>query len=266
MMSASSLLFASAAVFCVVRFTDTHAAILGIVLLVIFGSISVLSFRSSLRLFDHVAVNSNGIWYVPRNGHSIFLAWQDIGTVVADDVQQRLLIGDAAGRTTIHVEYQLEDFQRLRGFVLSHTQARTRADKPPITTFHRTWINKLVFLFFSAPFLFLAWTVAGQGHWGASAIFVAVAGMLLLSIMQDPLRVGVESDAIVITYPGWKREIPFSQVTDISLTDENLRGNVFAAVAIRRFQGKPIKLYRFREGSLALYEALHAAWRTACSG
>jgi hypothetical protein len=120
MMLGSSVLFASAAVFCAVAFTARHQIVLGIVLLIPFGSMSVLSFRSSRRFSDHVAVNSNGIWYVPRKGPFIFLAWYDIGTVVADDVQQRLLIGDAAGRTTIRLEYQLAHFPELRKFVLVH--------------------------------------------------------------------------------------------------------------------------------------------------
>lgn len=258
-MSASALLFAAAAVVCAVAFTAKHQIVLGLVLLVPFGSFSVLSFRSSRRLFDHVAVNANGIWYVPRTEQPIFLAWHDIGTVVADDVQQRLLIVDAAGRTTIRLEYQLDQFPRLREFVLSHTPNRERANSHPITTFHRTWINKLVFVFFSGTLFLLAWAAAGQGQWGASVMFLVFATIVLLLITQDPLRVAVEPQGIAIAYPGWKREIPFSQVTDISLVNESFRGNVFAAVVIRRSQSKPIKLYRFREGSLALYEILNAA-------
>lgn len=265
MMLGSSLLLASATVFCAVSFTGKHEAVLGIVSVVLLSSVSVLSFRSSLRLFDHVAVNSDGIWYVPRNRQFIFLAWHDVGTVVAQDVQQRLLIVDAARRTTIRLEYQLAHFPRLREFVLSHAPARPSGDTRPIPTFHRTWINKLVFLFFSVPPLLVAWTAAGQRQWGASVMFVVFATALLFSITLDPLRVLVEPQAIVIAYPGWKRKIPFSQVTDISLADESFRGNLFAVVIIRKSQGKPIKLYRFREGSLALYETLNAAWRGAGS-
>lgn len=149
--------------------------------------------------------------------------------------------------------------------ILSHTSDRTRVDTTPITEFHRTWINKLVLLFFSAPLLVAAWTAEGRGQWAASVMLVVFATVLLLSTTLDPLRVLVEPQAVVITYPGWKRKIPFSQITDISLTDETFRGNVFAAVVICRSQGKPIKLYRFREGSLALYETLKAARRRAGS-
>lgn len=264
MMLGSSMLFASAAVLFAVTLSGKHQVVLGIALLVPFVAMSVLSFRTSLHLSDHVAVNSNGIWYVPRSGQFLFLAWHEVGTVVADDVQQRLRIVDANGRTTIRLEYQLENFPRLREFVLSHTTSG-RVDTHPITTFHRTWINKTVFLFFSVPMLLVAWMSAGRGQWGASLTFVVFAAILLLSITLDPLRVVVEPQGIVIEYPGWKRKIPFLQVTDISLKDENFRGNVFAVVVIRKSQGKPIKLYRFREGSLALHETLNTAWRRAGS-
>lgn len=264
-MLGSSVLFASAATFCAVAFNAKHQFVLGIVLLIPLGSISILSFRSSHRLFDHVAVNASGIWYVPRNGQFNFLAWNEVGTVVADDIQQRLLVVDAAGRTTIRLEYQLEHFPRLREFVLSHTPNRERADAHPITTFHRTRINKLVFAFFSVALLLIAWTAADRGQWGGSVMLVVFATLQLLLIALDPSRVMVGAQAIVIAYPGWKRQILFSRVTDISLTDESYRGNVFAAVVIRKSQGRPIKLYRFSEGSLALFETLNAAWRMSGS-
>ena len=265
-MSASALLFASAAVLSAAAFSAKHQIVSGLVLLIPFGSFSILSFRSARRLFDHVAVNANGIWYVPRMGQSTFLAWHDVGTVVADDVGQRLVIVDAAGRTTIRLEYQLQQFSRLREFVLSHSPNRERANSCPITTFHRTWINKLVFVLFSATLFLVAWIAGGQGQWGASAIFAVFATTVLLLITLDPVRVMVEPQGIVIAYPGWKREIPFSQITDISLVNEKYRGNVFAAVVIRRSQGKPIKLYRFQEGSLALHQTLKAAWNPGTDG
>jgi len=41
------------------------------------------------------------------------------------------------------------------------------------------------------------------------------------------------------------------------------KGNVWAAVIINRQNGKPIKLFRFREGSIALRDALQSAWKAA---
>jgi len=57
----------------------------------------------------------------------------------------------------------------------------------------------------------------------------------------------------------WKRDIPFSDIGSVTLGDEFDRGNVWAVVTIVLTLGKPIKLYRFREGPLALADALKGA-------
>ena len=41
------------------------------------------------------------------------------------------------------------------------------------------------------------------------------------------------------------------------------KGNVWAAVIINRQNRKPVKLFRFREGSVALRDALQSAWKAA---
>ena len=68
----------------------------------------------------------------------------------------------------------------------------------------------------------------------------------------------------MITYPGWKQNIDFRTISGISLTDIAVgKGNVWAAVIINRQNDKPIKLFRFREGSIALRDALQSAWKAA---
>jgi hypothetical protein len=69
---------------------------------------------------------------------------------------------------------------------------------------------------------------------------------------------------VVIAYPGWRRTIDLHSITGISLKDiPDSKGNVWAAVIINRQNGKPIKLFRFREGSIALRDALQSAWHAA---
>lgn len=70
---------------------------------------------------DRIAVNSEGIWYLARNGPSSFMTWSNVATVKADDTMQRLILADASGTRIIRAEYQLENFAALREFILSHT-------------------------------------------------------------------------------------------------------------------------------------------------
>jgi hypothetical protein len=249
------------------RLTDPADASLAVVLpcIVVFGSFAALCLRSFDRLRDSVAVNSEGIWYLPRKREPMFMAWADVARVRVQDTQQRLVLFDATGCRRIRLEYQLEDFGRLRDFVLRHTKAM-RLREPTMDVFHRTWINKCVLLGGAVPFLLFAWLSFHQGQPGPSLFFVGFAGLLLVALTRDPTRVVITREAVVIEYPGWKRTIPFDAISAIVLTDQQDRGNVWAAVIIKRRQVGPLKLFRFREGSIALRDALDSAWRSAGKG
>jgi hypothetical protein len=249
------------------RLTDPAQASLAVVLpcAVVFGALGAWCLRSFGRLRDSVAVNSEGIWYLPRKGEPTFIAWGDVATVSAQDTQQRLVLRDETSRRCIRLEYQLKDFGQLRDFVLHHTEA-TRLHAPATGVFHRTWINKGILLGATVAFLSFAWLSLHQGQPVPSLFFVGFAGLFLVALARDPTRVVITREGVVIKYLGWKRTIPFDAISAITLTDVQDRGNVWAAVIIERRQSGPLKLFRFREGSIALRDALDSTWRSAGKG
>jgi hypothetical protein len=87
--------------------------------------------------------------------------------------------------------------------------------------------------------------------------------LILLAIRRDPSTVVITVEAVVIKYPGWGQTIPFNSIREIALHDVHLRGNTWAAVTMEKLEGRAIKLFRFREGSVALHHALHSAWCSA---
>jgi hypothetical protein len=115
-------------------------------------------------------------------------------------------------------------------------------------------------------FLSFAWLSLHQGQPVPSLLFIGVAGLFLVALARDPTRVVITRETVVVKYLGWKRTIPFDTISGIVLADVQDRGNVWAAVIIERRQGGPLKLFRFREGSIALREALDSAWRSAGKG
>ncbi len=227
---------------------------------VVIASIAVLSVRSFGMLRDSVAVNGDGIWYLPRRGEPRFLAWNDVARVRADDVQQRLVLMDTTGMRTIRLEYQLENFGQLRTFVLQHTAPATHLDPSAREIFHRTWINKGILA--AGVLVVLALASLSIRDVGICSLFVAFAVVLMIGIVSDPTRVVLSDDALLIEYPGWHRAIAWKTITGIALGDMNQRGNVWAAVVIERQQRKPIRLFRFSEGSVALHDALVSGWRS----
>jgi hypothetical protein len=261
MMGGCSLLCCALVVFVLVAFDSGHdSRAMELLAVVGLGSFSALTLQSFRRLRDSVAANSDGIWYLPRNGEPTFIAWCNVASVKADDTQQRLVLCDATSGRSIRLEYQLANFGQLRELVLCHTAALTNLRANATNVFHRTWINKAVSLFFAAFLLLFAW-LSHQGQRGSSLFFIAFACLPLLAITQDPSRVEITREALVIEYPGGKRTIPFGAITRIALDDVPMHGNVWAAVVIERRQGKPIKLFRFCEGSVALHDTLQSAWR-----
>jgi hypothetical protein len=221
------------------------------------------AFRSSHRFRDTVAVNADGIWYLSRRrGESTYIAWSEVATVDAFDTQQRLLLRDASASRRIRLEYQLKDFSKLRDFVLSHATSCQKPNGPSPSLFHRTWIYKCILLC-GAGFCFLyAHFAEGQIVPAAIAIGFGVACLALLA--QDPTTVEITKAAVVIAYPGWKRTIDLRSITTISFKDiHDVKGNVWAAVIVNHPNGRPIKLLRFREGSVVLHNALKSAWNAA---
>jgi len=247
-----------------VAFDPVHdSRAIELLLVVGLGLFGALTLRSFGHLRDSVAANSDGIWYLPRNGEPTFIAWCNVASVKADDTQQRLVLSDATSGRIIRLEYQLTDFARLRELVLSHTAAPTQVHPGAANVFHRTWINKGILLSSTAFLLVCAWLSNHQGQPGPALLFIAFAGFPLWAIAQDPLRVKFTREAVVVEYPGWKQTIPFNSIHRIALNDVAMRGNVWAAVVIERREGKPIRLFRFREGSVALHDALLSAWQSA---
>lgn len=238
--------------------------------IVFFAAMTMLALRVSTRLRDRVAVGTDGIWYLPRKAEPTFLPWGDVARVEAHDTAQRLVLVDARDGTEVRLEYQLKGFSKLRDFVLDHVPSAARHPATLPSVFHRTWINKGIFLGFLAILLFVARLAWSQGQpMPALIITILFVVPLFVAIARDPMLVMITPNGVVIKYPGWKQTIPFSAVSRIVLSDVrgNARqrdlGNTWAAVTIERNRGKPIRLFRFREGSIALQEALRSAWISA---
>ncbi|MGD0832575.1 MAG: hypothetical protein ABR907_16705 [Terracidiphilus sp.] len=210
---------------------------------------------------DRVAVSSEGIWYLPKNRTSSFIAWSDVSVVKANDTMQRLIVTDASARRTIRAEYQLENFAALREFISSHTDELSRQATPVTRVFHRTWINKIVLTVFGLPFLILFVQCYREGVADGFYFGLALWAGTVILIALDPVTLTIDPESIQISYPLWSRSISFDSIIGIVLKDVSSRGNVWTAVVIERQQKRRVQLFRFREGSIVLKDALESAWR-----
>lgn len=233
----------------------------------IFFLAALLTLRSFLRLRYSVAVNDEGLWHSSAGRATTFIAWNDVKSVVAEDVQQRLVIAGKADGQKIRLDYQLKDFEKLRQFIRDQIQAKAHLTEPSVRSFHRTWINKVILLSFAATgALLVRWCLQG-GQRAPALCFGGMSLYLLLSVLfADPTRVTTSEEGVLIHYPMRKRVIPFSAIKAIELKDVRESGNAWAAVIIKTQSGRSVKFFRFREGSIAMQEALEEAWRLARGG
>jgi YD repeat-containing protein len=229
---------------------------------VFFALVAELNWRFLRGSRTRIAVNSQGIWR--RQGNSIaFLAWSDVASVRANDALQRLEIADGRDLTTIRVEYQIGNFESLRDYILSHSAQQAQLEKPG-SVFHVASGNKIIYGAIAAVLLFVAWM--SQHHSGQTLVVPLLLGVVLLFlVLREPTSVVIGHDAIAIHHLGFQRDISFDSIANVSIVDFRYRGNVWPAVVIVTVRGARIRLTRFREGSVALYEAITAAQRLAAA-
>ena len=212
---------------------------------------------------DRIAVSSGGIWYLRKNAPSTYMDWSDVAAVKANDTTQRLILADSSGRRTIRVEYQIERFAVLREFILSHKNALARQAPPGTGVFHRTWINKIILAIFGLPIWIMSAACYREGVAEGFYVTLVFGVCAVLAIAADPVSLTIGAEGLTIKYLLWSRSIPFASISGIALQDISSRGNVWAAVVIERKKKRKIRLYRFREGSLALKDALESAWHSS---
>ncbi len=222
--------------------------------------VAELNWRFIRRSRHRVAVNGEGIWSV-QGGRTAYLAWRNLAHARANDALQRLELSDASRSTEIDVEYQLKNFEGLRDFILSHTAESAQVQSPGMSTFYHDWDAKVVFASLAAALFYISWLIHRQGE-GREFLIPIVLGMVaLIRVLMDPVSLSISHDGIAIEYLSYQSRIPFNSVTGITLRDVRRRANVLAGVVIATQKGQRIRLSRFREGSVALYEALQRTWR-----
>lgn len=76
------------------------------------------------RSGDTIVVDDEGLRCDSPNAPSVAIPWAEVGSVVPQNVMQRLVVTDRTGSRRIHLEYHLERFGELRRTVLDRAGAR----------------------------------------------------------------------------------------------------------------------------------------------
>jgi YD repeat-containing protein len=224
---------------------------------VFFALVAELNWRFLRTSSARIAVNETGIWRRQGRGTD-FLSWNDVTSVRTNDTLQRLEITDRHDLTTIRVEYQVGNFERLRDYILSQTTQQAQLEKVGMNVFHAVSDNKMIYGAVAATLLFFAYL--SQHHSGHVLVVPLLLGVVLLFfVLREPTKVVIGHDGIAIHHIGYQSDIPFNSIANVSIVDVRFHGNVWPGVVITTIRGARTRLTRFREGSVAVYEAIQAA-------
>ena len=228
---------------------------------VFYALLTELNWRLLRRSFARIAVNSEGIWQ-RRGGSTAFIAWNDLASVHANDTQQRLELTDGRGVVSLSVGYQIGSFERLRAYILSRLNAQTQRERPGTSVFRHSSDNQIVYATVAALLLFFAWHMQHNLGFPFSVCLVAAVVMVFL-VLREPTTLAISHGGVTVHYLIYQSDIPFSSIAAVDFSDLRYRGNVWAGVRITTHRGARIRLSRFREGSVAIYEALQEARKAA---
>lgn len=234
--------------------------LLPILTMIVFGPLIWYGLRILRILDDYVQVDESGIWYVSPNQRRLFVQWRDIAAVRARDVLQRLELSDAYGRVVMKVEYQLENFERLRAVIYERTRAHLKNDSERHTFSKGRSLRVgygVAIVMFGAAALW-AWL---EGEPWAAGGFLGVTVYAVATFLFETQWLEVTPEGPVIASLVRRRVLPFESIAEISLRNVSEQyGNAVATVHLHLIDGKMLQLTGFQEGSLALYKALESAW------
>jgi hypothetical protein len=77
------------------------------------------------RSGDLIVVADDGLRCESPNAPPVFIPWNEVGSVVPQNVMQRIVVTDTSGTRRIHLEFHLQRFGELRRAVLERAVRRS---------------------------------------------------------------------------------------------------------------------------------------------
>ncbi len=201
-----------------------------------------------------VRVTEDGLQYECTGEMPVFLPWKSVASVRERPIWQRLEVVGQGGNPVIHVEYQVDDFERLRREILVQTRENTPVELP----LHIKGSSHLVNV------LSVIGLAAGLVAAGMTSPEFLIIGFFLLPLFALELwrmSVGVTADeeAVEVRYLFRKRRHAWRDIDDIVFDDTFNRGQRIARLALV-VGGKRIALGGLRGSATDNWMRLYSAW------
>lgn len=224
-----------------------------------FGLGALYSFRIVRRLPEAaVSVDEDGLWPTIKEKDAALVRWSSVVRLREREIMQRLEALDSSGKVVAKLEYQLQDFQRLRSIVLQ--RVKLERNQSTVTGVHQKsrWYH-----FFSIGsmigFALLGWYV------GQTEPLIGYAGMALVVVgiaweyWTMPFRLVVTPSALEIDRPYQRQRVPRERISRIEVEDELVRHAKLPRVTVHLIDGsESIRLKSLGLQAVELHQILQA--------
>jgi len=228
----------------------------------VFGFLLWYSLKVWKKSDDYITADGSGLTYVSPKGTQVFISWREIADVRSRDVLQRLEIYNVSGRKLMDLEYQLENFERLRAMIVENgclIQSSSARRKTFVRSVRFNIFFFVAFVFFSIMTL---WGLA-QRQLIIILIFAVGEAATIVAWLREVQKVVLYDAFFERRFLLWKRRTLYSDIEKVDINnvmDQYM--NSVANVIITLHTGKQIELVGFREGSLSLFNALDTALKS----
>ena len=205
-----------------------------------------------------ISLDEEGLWPSIHSRGTALVRWSTIARLRERPFLQRIEALDTTGNVLARLEYQLQNFERLRSIVLQRAQLQ-RVEVPMSGAFQKSWWHHVFSIGSMISFALLGWYVGSTqpvlGYLGMAG----VVGMIAWEYWVTPYALQIRRDALEVCLPGRRRNLPRQHIARVEIMDETVNHAKHPAVAVQLVgESKPIKLKSLGAPAIELHQALQA--------
>ncbi|MFH2044047.1 MAG: hypothetical protein ABIK92_02755 [Pseudomonadota bacterium] len=214
-------------------------------------------FRIKKQLpFRAISIDNDGIWPLHKEKKESLISWKSIANIKERPAMQRLDLIGQDGSLLLKIEYQLENFDRLRNLLIDRIDIKQYQYLPII--FSKKIIYHLFYFICILGLLSLGWHVGQKrpvfGYGAAAILAIGICYEYFTTIWC----LSIDHHELSYKYPLLSRHVQYRDVIKVNLSDTFVNGARLPEVYVDlKNDTKPIKLEKLGVDAVILYKTLN---------
>ncbi len=221
---------------------DLMALVTFIIILIIFA----VQAGSALGRVDSsdIALDDEGIWYRHLTKDAGLIMWARIARIDEQVALQCLNLLDNNGKILLRAEYQLKNFENFRKILLENVSSYEDKTLPNI--FAKSFSHHLQYILFAIGiFTSVAFSVQSKSPTFLNICILFIMAAILYEYLTTVYKIEIEERGLNIYFPGEKKFIDFTEISDLKLSDRFFRGTRLPEIQLTISKNK--ELIKFKD-------------------